>query len=111
MKKYLLIFVLALVAGCSSIGAAPTQSISEQLAYGYAGVASARTTCAQQVQALAMTVATGQACLTQTDAARAALDAATAATATGDTSTAVAKLAAATAVLTQLQFYLNVKGQ
>lgn len=106
MKKLFLIAgVLAALSGCASI-AAP-QSLSEQLAYGYAGVASVRTTCAQQVTSTAMSVAAGTDCLNKTDTARTALDLASTATTTGDATTAVSQLAIATAILTQLQTTLN----
>jgi hypothetical protein len=109
--EILLLFAFVLIAGCASIGAAPAQSFSEQLAYGYGGVAAIRTTCAQQLAAQAISVPAAQKCLADTDAVRATLDAAQTSSANGDQSTAVAKLSTATAILTQLQIFLTNKGK
>lgn len=115
-SDFTLLLVISLIAGCAisgcaSIGAAPAQSFSEQLAYGYGGVASVRNTCQQQLAANSMALPTAQKCLVDTDAARAGLDAAYAASSSGDQPKAIAAITAATSILTQLQSYLTAKGK
>lgn len=100
-----------LVSGCASIGAAPAQSVSEQVDYGRALAASVATTCNQQLSAGVLSLDGAQKCLATIDTANAALDAAKLASAAGSEQTALTNLAAASAVLTQLQTTLNSKGK
>lgn len=118
MKKYLegiggvlVACAFVLMAGCSTIGAAPAKSFAESLAYGYGTLASVRTTCAQSVNSGAITLDVGQKCLTDTDAARTALDSASVYRTSGDNSSAIGLLETATTILTQVQAYITVKGK
>lgn len=100
---------LLLVAACAQVGLEPARNFDQQLAYGYGAVSAVRTSAAQAVTQGAITKADATTVLAATDTARAALDAAGTASMAGDASTAIGKLAAATAIITQLQQYLTTR--
>lgn len=110
VKYAFLALILGVLAACTSLQMAQPTSPSQGIAYAYGTVAAVRTSAAQAVAAGTLSVADGQQVLTQTDNARATLDAAELAVASGDTTTAAGKLAAVTAALTSLQTFLQSKG-
>lgn len=99
-----------LLTACAQVGLAPAESFDQKLAYGYSTVAAVRTSAADALKAGTITVSDARQALVITDTARSALDAAGTANVAGDMSTAIGKLTAATALLTQLQQYLQSKG-
>jgi hypothetical protein len=98
-----------LLVGCAQVGLQPAQSFDQQLAYGYAGVTSARISATNALKAGSIKKEDAQQVLDLTDQARALLDGARAIR-VSDLKTAQAKLALATQVLTQLSAYLTTRG-
>ena len=98
------------VTACGYLGIQPATSPPEGLAYGYATVATIRTSASQALQAHTITVVTAQKILADTDAIRVALDAGEAATASGNPTSATGALATATSLIATLQSYLIAQG-
>jgi hypothetical protein len=105
-----LLAMCMLLTACTQAGLAPAQSLEEKIAYGYSVNAAVRTSAAQALKAGSINISDAKQALVITDTARDALDAASTANGQGDTTTAMGKLAMATALLTQLQQYLQTKG-
>ena len=100
---------LAAIVGCAQLGIQKPRNLSDSVAYGYASLAAVRSTAAQMVQQNVLTASEGSAVLTQTDQARALLDSARLSVQAGDAPAATQALSAATAILSQLQAYLQSK--
>lgn len=107
---YSMLAVCMLITACTQVGLAPADSFDQKLAYGYGAVAAVRTSAAQAVTAGTISTADARSVLAVTDTARATLDAAGTANVAGDTSTALGKLAAASALIAQLQQFLTARG-
>lgn len=101
--------IVTLAYGCSSLGLAPAQSFDEKLAYAYGTHTAVLTAAAGAVTTKAITAKEGQAVLSLCDQARSLLDAAKAVEST-DATGAGKDLVLATAVLSQLQTYLQARG-
>ncbi len=107
---FAMLVMCMLLTACAQVGLAPAESFDQKLAYGYSTVAAVRTSAADALKSGTITVSDAKQALVITDTARTALDAASEANGHGDTTTAIGKLAMATAMLTQLQQYLQSKG-
>lgn len=99
--------ILALFAGCQSLGLAEPKSLSQRIAYAYGTNAGIRTAAANSLTAGAISVADGEYVLKVTDETRTLLDASHTALLGGDPSTAEGRLLLALGVLDTLQTYLN----
>lgn len=99
---------LAFLVACASLGLAPAQTFDQKLAYAYGTHAAVLETAAPAVQAGTLSAAEGASVLKLADSARALLDAAKSLESTNP-SGASAKLALASAILVQLQDYLNTQ--
>ncbi len=108
-KFFAFLAMFALLTACAQLGLAPAETFDQKLAYGYSTLAAVRISSADALKSGTINISDAKQALVITDTARASLDAASAANGTGDMSTAVGKLAAATALLTQLQQYLISK--
>ena len=111
-KWMICVSVVAALCGCAAVNVPPPQSASETLAYAYATVAGLRNSATQDLQAGSITVAQAQKVLTITDEARTALDLAEqaeAGAASGGVADISQELAAATALVTQVQAILPTK--
>lgn len=97
---------VAQLPACASLSVASPQSTSEKVAYGYATLATVRTTAAQLLTSNTIKVADAKNVQALADQARIFLDGANS-TLTSDPSTAQAKLQLATSILTQLQTFLS----
>lgn len=107
MKTLLAVVMACCLTACAGMGVAPPTSPSQGFAYAYGVVAGLRTSAAQALMAQTITVAQAQSALTLTDQARALLDAGEVLLqAGGDTTTIAGDLAAATAVISQVQSLL-----
>jgi hypothetical protein len=106
----LVLSMFVLLTACTQMGLAPAQGLDEKIAYGYSVDAAVRTSAAQALNAGTINVADAKQVLVATDSARVVLDGASAASRYGDVPTAMQKLATATALLTQIQQYLQSKG-
>jgi hypothetical protein len=99
-----------LIAGCSSLGLAPAQSLNQKIAYAvgqHTAVLQATTTA---VQSGALSSTDAEQVLKMADQSKTILDAAVSLSASGDVTGATNKLALATAALTALQTFLNAHG-
>lgn len=105
VRNSVLALVLLLCA-CAQVGVNTPQSTSEKVGYAYATLATVRTTGAQLLASNTIKQADAQSIQALADQARVLLDGANTALAT-DATTAASKLELATAILTQLQTYLN----
>ena len=110
MKRLLAIVLAASLAACSSLGVAPAKSFDQSLAYAEGQVTALQQSAAQAVAAHTLKPAAAQEVLKIADEATAAIAAARGAEVSGDTSTAQAKLAVATAALSQLAAFLAAQG-
>ena len=111
LRAALAVAVLLIVAACANMGLSPAKTPEQQLAYAYGTVAAIRTSAAQALAAGTISVSDAQKVLTDSDAARAALDAGKLALASGgNPNTVQADLTIATGVITQLQSFLTAKG-
>jgi hypothetical protein len=109
-QKFTLFFSVALIAilaGCSSLGLTSAKSVDQSLAYAYGVHTAVVTSATQALKSGSLSVSDAQQVSDLAQQARTLLDAARAASGTGDYSTATAKLQLATNILTQLQTYLN----
>lgn len=109
-KFFAILAMCMMLTACAQVGLAPAETFDQKLAYGYSTLAAVRISSADALKTGAITVSDAKQALVITDTARASLDAASAANGAGDVSTAIGKLQAATALLTQLQQYLQSKG-
>lgn len=103
------LLLLVILPACSSLGLSTAQSFDEQLAYAYGTHTAVEQAAASAVNAHSITAAEGQAVLSLGDQARALLDSAKAVETTNATG-ATKDLVLATAVLQQLQQYLQERG-
>lgn len=106
---YLAFVFMMAVVGCAQLGLAPAQTFDEKLAYAYGTHTAVLQASAAAVSAGTLTAAEGQAVANLADQSRSILDSAHALEGT-DLSSATAKLTLATAVLTQVQTYLQQRG-
>lgn len=107
-RQYYLLSLLLLLNACASLGLAPAQSFDQKLAYGYATHTAVLLAANTSLQAGSITKADAQQVLTLGDTSKTLLDSAKAIETT-DPVGATNKLALATAVLVQIQSYLNAK--
>jgi hypothetical protein len=108
MKARLTVFLLALILfGCAQLGVQPAKSLDEQLAYGYASLATVRTTAANALNTHVISVSDAQHVQTIADECRSALDGGRLAMSTGDTQTALGRIQLANNILLQLAAYLQ----
>ena len=106
----LFVAVLALVAGCASIGLQTAGSFKERVAYAYGVHTAIQESAASSLTAHEISSDDAKHVLAVADESRLILDGARTAFSAGDTSSAEGKLVLATSVLTQLQVYLRNKG-
>lgn len=115
MKRYLNFFgptfivAILMAAGCASLGLEPAQSFDQKLAYAYGTHTAVLKAADAALTAGSINVEDARKALNLADEARTYLDAAKLVYAAGDTGAANNKLALATAILTQLQTYLNTR--
>jgi hypothetical protein len=107
--RFLTLAFLMVVVGCAALGIQQPKSIEERLAYAYASHTAVLQATTSSLNVGAITSADAERILSESDTARTALDAAQVAIGAGDVSTAEGRLAAAVAILTQLQAYLHSK--
>jgi glutamate-1-semialdehyde aminotransferase len=105
MKNLALIVLAVLITACASL-ATPT-SMDQRLGYALGSTTAVRQTCADLRSRQRLTMANAEKCLTQTDAARIAVELARSAMGRGDITTAQGQLAAATAILASLEAMLK----
>jgi endoglucanase Acf2 len=111
MKKLLLSFLLAIsLAGCAQLGLVAPKSFEQQVAYAEGTVTAVRDSAASALNAKTMKLSDAQQVQMLADQADDLIMASRVASSAGDTSTALAKLQLATAILTQLQSYVQPKG-
>ena len=115
MKHFLKILTLCgALSACASLGLQPAQTFDQKIAYAYGIHTAVLETASADVSAHQLTAKDGDAILQLADQSRTLLDSAKILSAT-DVSSANSKLLLATAILTQLQTYLQnsqiVKGK
>lgn len=113
MKLLRWLFIAALplaFTGCVAPQVATPTTFSQQLAYGYAGLAAARDTTVQLLQRKAITVDDAKKIQAQADNVRAAFDTARATAGAGNMTTAEEQLRTALSLLTALETQLKAKG-
>lgn len=98
------LLVILLLTGCAQLGLAPAQTFDQKLAYAYGTHTAVVQAAAGAVTSKALSKDDGTKVLALADQSRALLDAAKIA---GDPTEAGNKLLLATAILTQLQAYLQ----
>src|SRR6266852_6028243 len=106
--RYLPLSLLLLLGSCSSVGLAPAQSFDQKLAYAEQVDTSVLTASTASLRAGQISSADQQQVITMADQAKALIDSAKLLEAT-DPIQANAKLALASAVLTQIQSYLTAR--
>ncbi len=99
-----------LLAGCSSLGLAPAQSLTQKIAYAYATHTAILQATTTAVQSGSLSSTDAEQVLKLADQSKTILDAAVSLSASGDVTGAANKLALATAALTALQAFLNTHG-
>lgn len=99
--------LLAVLAGCASLGLAPASSFEERLAYAVSQNAAVRNAVAISLENGEIALDDAQRVLKITDEVRTALDAARLAVGVGDVSTAESRLQFATQILVNLQAFLR----
>jgi hypothetical protein len=100
--------LFALILGCAQLGLQPAQTVPQKIAYAYGVHTAVLTAAASSLAAKTIDVPTAKEVATLADQSRALLDSAKAiADSGGDLTAASSKLALATAILTQLQTYLQ----
>lgn len=104
--RYLPLSLLLLLCSCSSLGLAPAQGFDQKLAYAEQVDTSVLTASTAALRAGEISSADQQQVITMADQAKALIDSAKLLSST-DPTQANAKLALASAVLTQIQTYLN----
>jgi hypothetical protein len=109
MKKLFFVLVMALVAGCNSLGVIKPKSFDDGYAYAITTNAAIRTAAQTALQSKAISVDAAEYVLLGTDGVRVALDQALAIKGT-DTATAEAKLQAALESIGVLMEFLRGKG-
>lgn len=102
--RIFLVALLTLLASCAQLGLAPAQSFDQKLAYAYGTHTAVLQAATSALTAKVITVDDAKQVATLADQSRALLDAARIA---GDPTEASNKLLLATAILTQLQAYLQ----
>lgn len=107
MRSRILLSLLVLLSACASIGLSPAKSFDQKLAYAYGTHTAVLQAATAGVIAKSLTKTDGEQVLNLADEARTLLDAAKTIAATGQTGAAYNKLLLATAILEQLQTYLN----
>jgi flagellin-specific chaperone FliS len=107
VKVWLAACAFYLVIACAQLGLAPAKSFESRLAYAYATHTAVLEAAASAVKAGTLSKTDGQAFLKISDEARTLLDSALNVYQQHDTAGADNKLALATAILTELQSYLN----
>src|SRR5260221_1116296 len=105
--RQFLIAVLVLLEACAQFGLTPPKSFDEQVAYGYASLASVRTSAANALTTHTISLGDAQHVQVIADEARSALDAGRVAYSSDDTTTALARVQLADSILIQLANYLN----
>jgi hypothetical protein len=96
--------------GCASLGLAPAQSFDQGLAYAYGTHTAIEQTAAAAASSGAISQAEAASVLKLGDQSRQLLDSARTVEAAGNAAGASQDLALATAILTQLQSYLQARG-
>lgn len=107
LNAWFVSMTLVAAVACTSIGSKPL-TLDQQIYAAYGLHTAVEQAAGDSLQSGSISTADGQQVLTLAQNARALLDAAKAVDAT-DTSTASSKLALASAILTQLQTYLNAR--
>ena len=111
MKKLVLALLLAVsLIGCAQLGLVQPKSFEQQVAYAEGTVTAVRESAASALTAKTIKLYDAQQVQALADQADDLLMAARVSSTLGDTSTALAKLQLATAILTQLQTYVQPKG-
>jgi hypothetical protein len=105
--KLLLMFLMAITLGCSTI--TKPESIKQQIAYGYANLAAARDSVAGLLTRKAITKSEAQGFQANFDTVRAGLDTASAAAGAGDLGKAEDQLRLALSLLTAVETQLKAK--
>ncbi len=103
----LAILAMSQLTGCESLGLQPANTFSEKLAYAYGTHTAVLKATTEAVKAGALSGADATQVLSLADQSRQLLDAARAISTSGDANGATTKLVLATAILTQLQTYLQ----
>ena len=98
---------LILLAGCSSLGLEPAQTLNQKIAYAYGTHMAVLQAATAAVNTGSLKSGDAQQVLQMADQAKLFLDGATSLAAAGDPNGATNKLALATGALTALQQYLN----
>ena len=107
--RFLALAYTLLLVGCVALQA--PQSFDERLAYGYAGVAAARSTATAMLERGRLTVAEARDAQGMADTTRTALDVARGSYKAGDISTATGQLDLALKALVALEGFLKAKEQ
>lgn len=105
-----LAIALSSLGGCSDFGLERPQSFDQKLAYAYGTHTAVLTAATMALDAGRITVDDAQQILDMADQTRSLLDGSRLLASTGDLSAAENRLALATAVLIQIQDYLNRQG-
>lgn len=106
----LAILLAGLLSGCSDFGLERAQSFDEKLAYAYGTHTAVLTGATRALDAGRITVDDAKQIVDMADQTRSLLDGARLLSSTGDVSGAENRLALATAILIQIQDYLNRQG-
>jgi hypothetical protein len=110
LTAILVVLLSALLPGCADFGLERAQTFDQKLAYAYGTHTAVLTAAATALDAKRITADDARQVLEMADQTRALLDGARLLSATGDMAGAENRLALATAVLIQIQDYLNRQG-